>query len=326
MATINIQFLLSISIIFVGYIFKRVKILSEKDGGSIAKLVINITLPALILKTVSNIDLDLTLALLPFLCILYGVCVVFLTSLIFKKKKGEEKGFLLFTSIGFNIGLFAYPLVQGIFGNDGLIYIAMFDVGNAFLIFGLSYSIAYIFKGQEQIERREQIEKSENPTEGKTRQFSYKTIIKKAFTNIPLVCYILAIILNVTIGGISGFAYDVLSVIANSNQALVLFVLGLFLNFQMDKENIKGVIGVLAIRYGIGLLIGIILFFAVQSDITFRTILLIAFVLPIGMSVLPYVVQFNYSEKYIKLTGTITNLTILISFGLMWFLISLASI
>ncbi len=42
---------------------------------------------------------------------------------------------------GFNIGMFAYPLVEGIWGKEGLKYFGMFDVGNAFVIFVLCYMI-----------------------------------------------------------------------------------------------------------------------------------------------------------------------------------------
>ena len=36
---------------------------------------------------------------------------------------------------GFNIGLFAYPLVEGIWGQEGIKYFGMFDMGNAFIVF-----------------------------------------------------------------------------------------------------------------------------------------------------------------------------------------------
>ncbi|MGM0876614.1 MAG: hypothetical protein ACQEWV_18100 [Bacillota bacterium] len=41
----------------------------------------------------------------------------------------------------FNIGLFAYPLVGVILGKEGITYFSIFEVGNAFIVFGVSYLI-----------------------------------------------------------------------------------------------------------------------------------------------------------------------------------------
>ena len=152
MADVNYIFFLSLTIILLGFIIKKLNLITQENGRVIAKLIINVTLPALILSVVTNIKINITLILLPFICFGFNLIVVTFSAIIFRNKKKELKGAILMAVIGFNIGLFAYPIIEGIWGEQGLIYIAMFDVGNAFIIFAISYSIGSYFsrkKGEE---------------------------------------------------------------------------------------------------------------------------------------------------------------------------------
>ena len=72
---------------------------------------------------------------------------------------------------------------------------------------------------------------------------------------------------------------------------------------------------VLALRYAIGLIIGIALFFILPLNDMFRYTVLLGLILPIPLSVLPYAVEFDYDRKFV---GTVSNITILISFALLW--------
>ena len=77
---------------------------------------------------------------------------------------------------------------------------------------------------------------------------------------------------------------------------------------------------ILAMRYGIGLVLGIILFKILPFNAMFRYTVLIGLCLPIGMAVIPYAVQFNYDKK---LVGTLCNITMILSFALVWIIIAL---
>jgi predicted permease len=114
------------------------------------------------------------------------------------------------------------------------------------------------------------------------------------------------------------FVVDVLDVFAKMHMGIVLLMLGIYMNFKFEKTQ-WGTIGrIILIRYIIGLSVGLILFFTLPFDITYRGILLIGLILPVAGSAIPFVVLFGYDRKMI---GTLANLTILMSFGLMWLLI-----
>ncbi len=207
----------------------------------------------------------------------------------------------MFCTVGFNIGLFAYPLIGGIYGSEGLKYIAMFDIGNAFVIFGLCYVIAVKF----------------SPTEARV---DAKHIVKKLVTLIPLMSYVVAIAVNLSGGAFPEFVAGIFSFVGKANGPIVLVLLGIYLNFSFEKGHWKYIFKVLGIRYAAGLAVGLVLFFLLPFALLFRLILLVALILPIGMAVVPYAVQFNYERH---LTGALVNLTIIASFGLIWLILAL---
>ncbi|MFX0049408.1 MAG: AEC family transporter, partial [Candidatus Hermodarchaeota archaeon] len=135
MTDVNVVFLLSISIVAIGYLIKKLKILKESDGDTIAKIIFNITLPAVILKFTTTIQFDLSLVLLPLINIIFGFIMAFIGILTFRKHPSLIKGAMIMAMVGFNVANFFFPLVEGIWGQTGMHYIVLVDAGNAFTIF-----------------------------------------------------------------------------------------------------------------------------------------------------------------------------------------------
>ena len=108
MADVNVIFLLSILIVVIGFIFKKLKILKETDGDTIARIIFNVTLPAVILKFAITIQFELTLILLPLMGILFGFLIAFVAFLIFRKEPSKLKGVMIMTTMGFSVGNFLW--------------------------------------------------------------------------------------------------------------------------------------------------------------------------------------------------------------------------
>ncbi|MFX0070683.1 MAG: AEC family transporter [Candidatus Hermodarchaeota archaeon] len=305
MVDANYVFLLSLAIIVIGYIIKRLKIVTEENGKIIAKIILNVTLPALIFNVINNIEIRPSLIILPFICVCYSVSVAFIAYLIFKKKPIELKGVILMTVIGCNIGLFAYPMIEMIWGVEGLIYVIMFDIGNSFIIFGLSYSLGLIFSPKYNL---------------KERKLELKPIFLKLITSVPLMAWIFALVLKISNVILPIFVIDLLEILSRANMALTLLLLGIYLNFKINRIYWKTILEVLIIRYTFGLIVGLCLFFTLPYDKFFNAVILVAFILPIGMSAIAFSSEFGYDEE---LTSMIVSLTSMISFGLMWFIIIL---
>ncbi|RIM62787.1 AEC family transporter, partial [Staphylococcus arlettae] len=65
-------------------------------------------------------------------------------------------------------------------------------------------------------------------------------------------------------------------------------------------------------HYGLGLIAGLLVYFFLPvDDAMIKTTLLITWLLPVGVSIIPYSIQFKY--KTLPIVGMVTNLTIVIS-------------
>jgi len=304
----NYVFFLSLTIIFIGFIIKKLGILTTQDGKIIAKLVLNVTLPALVLDVFSNIEIYPTLVLLPFLAFGYSLLVATFTYLFYRGCKNRYKGLLMMCSVGFNIGLFAYPLIRGIWGEVGMEYIIMFDLGNSFVVFILGYTLGSLYSPK---------------IKPHSEKLNIKAIMKRVFSSVPLIILFLALIINLSGLILPLFLTDLLDILSRANMALTLLVLGIFVDFQFDKSYWKYVVRVLLTRYGFGLLIGFILLFVLPFGLEFNALILVGLVLPIGMSAIPFSVELGYDEK---LTSMMVNLTNIISFGFIWVIVLLIGV
>jgi len=85
MTDVKVIFLLSISIVAKGYLVKKLNILKETDGDTIAKIIFNITLPAVILQVTTTIQFELSLVLLPLIGIVFGFFMTFIALFVFRK-------------------------------------------------------------------------------------------------------------------------------------------------------------------------------------------------------------------------------------------------
>ncbi len=296
MSSFNEQFLFAVIIIAIGYTLKRFNIITERDGEGLSRIIFNITLPALIIVSFTDITIEPSLFLLIIIGCLYGVMMAFVGILIFRKEDRPTRGMQAMLISGFNIGLFAYPLVGGIWGKQGIQYFGMFDVGNAVVIFGVVYLIGSYYSTED-------------------TALNLSIIVKKLSRSIPLMTYIIVCILAIIGFEIPSLIINISEVISVANMPLSFLLLGIYLSFSLERIYYKQIVKVLTLRYVLGLVIGITLFFILPLNDMFKYTVLLGLILPIPLSVLPYAVEFDYDRKYI---GTVSNLTILISFVLLW--------
>ena len=87
------------SVIIIGYIIKRLKIVSISDGQGMARVILNVTLPALVINTFSTIKVDFSLGMLPIINIIYGIIITLIAIYAFKnEKEGKMRGSLFYAA------------------------------------------------------------------------------------------------------------------------------------------------------------------------------------------------------------------------------------
>ena len=296
----NEQFLLSMLIIMVGYFLRRTNLLKEQDGESLSRIIFNISLPALIINTFNTITIDFSLILITIIGIVYGAFMALLGVAIFKNEDTKTKGMLSMLIPAFNIGLFAYPLVEALWGQEGIKYFGMFDVGNSLVTFGIIYLMAGYFSSDD-------------------LELNVSSAVKKLITSVPLLSYLIAFSFAVMGIHFPKIVLDVTQILGRANMPLSLLLLGAYLNFSLESSYLKNMAKVLALRYLVGLGVGTAFFFIMPFDQMFKYTMLIGLLLPMPTVVIQYAIEFDYDQKFV---GTLANITILLSFFLIWIIMS----
>jgi len=299
----NTVFITALSIILVGYFLKRQNIVSEKEGKIISKLLMHTTFPALMFLTMKRVHFEFNLLLLPVISFCFSLLTMFTAAKLFKNQSQKMKAILIMGSGGFNLGLFAYPLIEGIWGQAGMVYAAMFDFGNSFAVFGLVYGTGVFMS-----DKNEGVSISQNA----------KKAILKIFTLLPFQAILLGVFVNLAKIEIPTIVIDVIDVMARGNKVIVLLIMGIYLNISTSGEILKKVSKVLLIRYFWGFLLGFAFFYFLPVEQLYRNVLLIVLIIPVGMTILPFSDELNYDTK---IAGMLVNVSMLISFAMMWALV-----
>jgi hypothetical protein len=127
--TLGLAMLIGFICIKTGYIKNEVK-------DAISKLIIRVTLPLLMITSLTKLTLDsqkiinsVTTVLCAYVIIGVLYCAGIATAKLFKLEKSQATIHTCMTCFG-NVVFIAYPLIQALYGDEGLLYAALFAFAN----------------------------------------------------------------------------------------------------------------------------------------------------------------------------------------------------
>jgi len=293
---VSYKFLIIIIIIALGYVAKRFNVLQKSDGDALSRLAFNFTLPAVIITVFSDVSFEKSYIVFPLLGVIIGIIMFGASLLVYKRYTNKVKGILTMPLLGINIGLFAVPLVQVIWGEEATKYLLMMDFGNAFVIFILCYMVGAVYAQDK-------------------KDVNIKNIGSKALRSIPLLIYILTIALKILGIYYPKFIIDFALIVSKANTPVSMITLGLFLSFSFNMFQLKQLMRFWMTKYGIGLALGLAVYFFAPLENIQKLVILLAFILPSSFSVIAYSVELKYDTKFV---GVLVNSSIIISIIFMW--------
>ena len=295
----NDVFLITLAMIIFGYLIKKYNYITEKEGKTISRFLMHTTFPALMVVSTMRIKLESTLFLIPFLTLLFGSTMLLIAWFVFRKYPNDMRGLLTMGAGGLNTGLFAFPIIEGIWGRDALVYAIMFDMGNTVVVFGLVYSIGNYFanKGQSTVD--------------------FSVILNKVIRLPPLQGMAIGLLINVLHIPVPNVCVDFLDVLAKGNKPIVLLLMGIYLSFELDRKQVWAVGKVLIIRYICGFL-AVAMIYTILPHSLEQSILIVCVVLPVGLTILPFSDELHFDSRVAAL---LVNMSLLVSFVVMWSLV-----
>ncbi|MCI7275058.1 MAG: hypothetical protein PUF59_01665 [Lachnospiraceae bacterium] len=251
-------------VILATFTLKKVGMFRKEDGQFLAKLMMNVTMPCVLLSAGKNIEFS------PQLLIAFGLGICSnliliacgLTSASLARYDSKIKGIYVINCAGFNVGSFALPFVQYFFDSSVLSYLCMFDIGNAIMGLGINNTIGGAVA-----------KTGEKP--------SVQGTIKNLFSNPPFSVYLIVIFFAILHISLPEGLLTVVSIAGNANAFVAMGMIGLLLEISMPKGDVGKIFQVLLTRLIGQAIVSLLIWFLLPLPEQAKMVLILCIVTPI---------------------------------------------
>ncbi len=273
------------------FILKKAGLFHKKDKKTLSNLIFYVTLPASLISgfTGAQVNVYYVVAII----IGFGVnTVMVIAGQLASARKGRKmQAIYAVNASGFNMACIAIPFLSN-FYPDGVPYLCMFDVGDSFYTLGTTYALAQMRIGQANKENmnagrsnKERINlcrtgycSVENKRNDKRKKLNksdmhVSVIFKSLFTSVPFDVYFIMTILSFLNYKLPDIVIQAADFCGHGNGFLAMMMIGISLELNMSRETIGEVIHLLLLRYGIGIVSAIFIFYVLTAPLVMRQIL-----------------------------------------------------
>ena len=254
-----------IAIILLGIVLRAIGFFKEEDFSVLSKIVIKITLPAVIIAGAAGRTLDPALLTISLLGFGGGVIYMIIGFLLNRNASKEQQAFGILNLPGYNIGNFALPFTQSFLGATGMLTTSIFDVGNAFICLGGAFGVASAIKAG--------------------NGFDWKRVVNALSRSAPFLVYVITMSMNLLHIPIPGFVASCAGIIAGGNAFLAMLMIGVGFKLDLKWEKIGRILTVLLCRYSVATVLALGYYFLLPFDLEVRQTLVILAFAPIGSAV-----------------------------------------
>ena len=271
------------------YILKKVGLFHKEDKKTLSNLIFYVTLPASLISgfTGAQVNVYYVVSIL----IGFGVnTVMVIAGQLASAHKGRKlQAIYAVNASGFNMACIAIPFLSN-FYPDGVPYLCMFDVGDSFYTLGTTYALAQMRMGQADKEKvnsgQADMKKinagstgccSDENTGKRTKlnksDIHVLAIFKSLFTSVPFDVYFIMTILSFLNYKLPAIVIQAADFCGHGNGFLAMMMIGISLELNMSRETVGEVIHLLLLRYGIGIISALCIFFVLPAPLVMKQIL-----------------------------------------------------
>lgn len=280
-----------IGVILLGYGLRRIGFFKEEDFHVLSKIVLKITLPAAIVFSFADKEIDISMLVLSFLGLAGGLIYVGIGFLMNAKAPKEKKAFEILNLSGYNIGNFTLPFVQSFLGPTGVVVTSLFDTGNAVICLGGAYSAASMAKGEGKGVPVVQIA---------------KTLVK----SVPFDTYMIMTLLCLMNIRLPSQAVSFAEIIADGNAFMAMLMIGVGFKLSGDRSQMGTMARILGVRYGIAAVLSAAFYFLLPMPLEYRQTLAILVFAPVASAAPAFTADLKGD---IGLSSAVNSMSILMS-------------
>ena len=145
------QVLVLFIIIFIGIVAKKKNYLSKEVNKGLSNILVNITLPLLVVSSFTekySKDMLIDIGKVFIFSMLINIVLILVSKIIFSKFPKDERNILMFVTVFSNCGFMGFPVIQSLYGKTGVFYGSIFNI--TFNLFMFTYGIM-LFTGKRDI-------------------------------------------------------------------------------------------------------------------------------------------------------------------------------
>lgn len=206
-----------LAIIALGFTLKRAKVLRADDFGALSRIVLNVTVPCVIVTSFSGISISRDLLVFPLVAVAVNALLISVGFLLMRGRSREEQAFGVLNLCSYNVGAFAIPYLQGLLGPAQIVQAAMFDVGNVLTAVGLGYGVAAVIQDPDQPIAR--------------------TIGRKLVGSAIFMTYVVMIVLSLLHVSLPASVTTWTGLIAQANAPLAMLMIGVGLELRLPRQR-----------------------------------------------------------------------------------------
>ncbi|MBR0082190.1 MAG: AEC family transporter [Clostridia bacterium] len=294
MQEILLQAGLLVAVIAVGYLLRRFGVVPKEAFGVVSKIVLWITLPAVVIRNFARTELNLEYLVM--ISVGFSCMALFVTLgwLINRRRGVNAQVFDMLNLMGFNIGCFALPYITGLLGAEAVVAVCMFDAGSAL---GSTGAVNQICRSMQ---------------EGKGLQIG--VILKRLAKTFLLLVYLVMIVLRLLRVSIPDVVVRFCDLCGNANAFLAMLMIGFGMNLSIPKAQWRWIGKTLLVRYGIAIPLALCFWLLLPFSQEVRLGAAVAVLAPIATLAPPFTLERGGDYA---LSSSWTTLTILVSLALM---------
>ena len=284
-----------LAVIITANLLKRAGLFRKEDGQTLSRLMMNVTMPCALLSAGQNLELSGVLLAVPLLAVACNLVLVFGGIVLAKGEGRQMRGIFAINASGFNVGSFALPFVQYFFPASVLSYVCMFDMGNAVMNLGVNNTIASAVASSDV-------------------RPSAKIVVRRLLTMPPFAVYIVVIALALLGLSVPSGVLTLVSIAGDANAFVAMAMIGIMLEIQLPKKDIRLLARLLAGRYAIVLAIGLLIWFLLPVSAEIRQALILCVAAPVTSTAPLFTLEMIGKSD---LPAAVNSLSILISLAVM---------
>jgi len=279
-----------VAIIVLGFLLKKIGFFKQSDFTLLSRITLRITLPCAIILSFAGKTIDPALFALPVFGLLCGLAYVAAGFVMNRKKSAEKRSFEMLNLGGYNIGTFVIPFAQSFVGPAGVMTASIFDIGNAVICLGGSYSLAAMVRAGD--------------------GFSVKRIVKALLRSVPFMTYMIMLAMNFLRLPVPEFVLSAAGIGSNANAFMAMLMIGVGFRLEADRAQLSTLARLLAVRYAFAAAFALIFYYALPFALEVRQVLVILAFAPIGSAIPGFTEELGDD---VGLSSALNSLSIVIS-------------